>query len=91
MDCNFSGEGMSAFSDKEFEIEFKKQFGYGRITASSNADAYQIMKAAEWAWNASRDKIEFDAGEGADETHCPLSVEEFWIEQIKSKGLKVKT
>lgn len=40
---------------KEFDEAFRKRFGFGRMTASANADAGQMLKAAEWAWQASRE------------------------------------
>lgn len=40
---------------KEFDEAFRKRFGFGRMTASANADADQMLKAAEWAWQASRE------------------------------------
>lgn len=46
---------MSALTTpEEFEAAFRKEFGFGRMTASSNPDAAQMLKAAEWAWQASR-------------------------------------
>ncbi|MDH0797547.1 hypothetical protein [Pseudomonas carnis] len=39
---------------EEFEAAFREKFGFGRLTASANADAHQMLKAAEWAWEASR-------------------------------------
>lgn len=41
-------------------------------------------------WAASRQAIEFDADGGCDETYCPVSVEEFWVNKIKSAGLRIK-
>lgn len=38
---------------EEFEAAFREKFGFGRLTASANADAHQMLKAAEWAWDAS--------------------------------------
>lgn len=42
---------------KEFDEAFRKRFGFGRMTASANADADQMLKAAEWAWQSSRETI----------------------------------
>ena len=46
---------MSDFMPKEFYEAFRKHFGFGQLTASASADAYQMLKAAEWAWQASRE------------------------------------
>lgn len=46
---------MSDFMPKEFYEAFRKHFGFGQLTASASSDAYQMLKAAEWAWQASRD------------------------------------
>ena len=40
---------------KEFYDAFRKHFGFGQLTASASSDAYQMLKAAEWAWQASRE------------------------------------
>lgn len=48
---------MNDFMRKEFDEAFRKRFGFGRLTASSNDDAYKMMEAAEWAWQASRDSL----------------------------------
>lgn len=39
---------------EEFEAAFRQGFGFGRLTAGANADAANMLKAAEWAWQASR-------------------------------------
>lgn len=36
----------------EFDAAFVKKFGFGRMMASANADAHQMLNAAEWAWEA---------------------------------------
>lgn len=48
---------------EEFIEAFVKQFGFGRMAASSNPDAAGMLACAEWAWFASRESlvIEFRA------------------------------
>ena len=46
---------MSDLMPKEFYEAFRKHFGFGQLTASASSDAYQMLKAAEWAWKASRE------------------------------------
>lgn len=41
----------------DFIEAFRNKFGFGRMTASANADADQMLKSAEWAWHASRECI----------------------------------
>lgn len=41
----------------DFIDAFRNKFGFGRMTASANADADQMLKSAEWAWHASRECI----------------------------------
>lgn len=48
---------MSELMREEFEAAFRKRFGFGRMTANANADADQMLKAAEWAWQASREAL----------------------------------
>lgn len=42
---------------EEFQAAFLKRFGFGRITAACNPDAQQMLEAAEWAWQASRQSL----------------------------------
>ena len=46
---------MSDLTEKEFEAAFRKEFGFGRLAASAIPDAQQMMRAAWWAWQASRE------------------------------------
>ncbi|KIC79395.1 hypothetical protein [Pseudomonas sp. C5pp] len=41
----------------EFEAAFVAKYGFGRLTASANADAHAIYEAAKWAWQASREAV----------------------------------
>ena len=45
---------MSEQMRDEFNAAFRKKYGFGVLTASANADAHQMLAAAEWAWQASR-------------------------------------
>lgn len=40
----------------EFDAAFVKKFGFGRMMASANADAHQMLNAAEWAWETATAK-----------------------------------
>lgn len=51
---------MSDLMPKEFYDAFRKHFGFGQLTASASSDAYQMLKAAEWAWQASRECLVID-------------------------------
>lgn len=42
---------------EEFIEAFVKQFGFGRMAASSNPDAAGMLACAEWAWFASRESL----------------------------------
>lgn len=42
---------------KDFNEAFVNRYGFGEMTASANADAYAIYRAAEWAWKASRESL----------------------------------
>lgn len=64
---------MSDLMPKEFYDAFRKHFGFGQLTASASADAYQMLKAAEWAWNASRECLVIDLPA---EPECPEDPEE---------------
>lgn len=50
MDINKMPEATRA----EFVRAFTSQFGFGVLTASADADAVNMLKAAAWAWQASR-------------------------------------
>lgn len=86
---------MSALMREEFEEAFKKEFGFGRLTASAIPDARQVMGAAWWAWQASREcqVIELpiiqeccsDGGESS-KWMAPEDV----IESIHAAGVKTK-
>ena len=51
---------MSGLMPKEFYEAFRKHFGFGQLTASASSDAYQMLNAAEWAWQASRECLVVD-------------------------------
>ena len=69
---------MSDLMRKEFDEAFRKRFGFGRMTASANADADQMLKAAEWAWQASREclVIELPKTAGLDRMASDMSMQE---------------
>lgn len=84
---------------EQFEVAFPEHLlatGWGRSSTAmmlerDGAGEYKSARTqgAWWAWQASREAVVFDSGGGCDETFCPVSVEEFWINQIKGHGLKV--
>jgi len=39
----------------EFLAAFRAKFGFGEMAATANDDAAAMLKAAAWAWQASRD------------------------------------
>jgi hypothetical protein len=42
---------------KAFEEAFKAAYGFGRLAAAANPDAFNMIRAAEWAWNAALDSV----------------------------------
>ena len=48
---------MSDKMREEFIEAFVKQFGFGRMAASSNPDAAGMLACAEWAWFSSRETL----------------------------------
>lgn len=41
----------------EFLGAFSAHFGFGEMTATANDDAAAMLKAAAWAWKASREAV----------------------------------
>ncbi|MBV4507712.1 hypothetical protein HU751_023045 [Pseudomonas sp. BW13M1] len=41
----------------EFLTAFRAEFGFGEMTATANDDAAAMLKAAAWAWQASRSTV----------------------------------
>lgn len=41
----------------EFLGAFRAHFGFGEMTATANDDAAAMLKAAAWAWQASREAV----------------------------------
>ncbi|MNP63174.1 hypothetical protein D3C76_1585420 [compost metagenome] len=41
----------------EFLGAFRAHFGFGEMTATANDDAASMLKAAAWAWQASRSGV----------------------------------
>jgi len=39
----------------EFLAAYRAEFGFGEMTATANDDAAAMLKAAAWAWQASRE------------------------------------
>ncbi len=50
-------EGMKS----EFLAAFRAEFGFGEMTATANDDAAAMLKAAAWAWQASRESARVSA------------------------------
>lgn len=86
MDTNKMPEAMRA----EFVRAFTNQFGFGVLTASADADAANMLKAAAWAWQASRGalviKNPFKDCMGDPDATWAHGVAE---ESLKAQGLKV--
>lgn len=75
----------------EFEAAFVAKYGFGRLTASANADAHAIYEAAKWAWQASRAAVvvsvpAFDEYPASMERDMQQSLRA----AIEAQGLKVK-
>lgn len=93
---------MSDKMRKEFIEAFVKQFGFGRMAASSNTDAAGMLVCAEWAWFASRESMvielprdvdqfaDDDPGRRAFSLHTNTAYREC-RKAIESAGLKVKS
>ena len=88
MDISKMPEAMRA----EFVRAFTNQFGFGVLTASADADAANMLKAAAWAWLASRDAVvvelpkQIHAGGPDDLIYWPADL----ISAIEGQGLKVR-
>ncbi|MBP5120973.1 hypothetical protein [Pseudomonas protegens] len=82
---------------KEFEVAFCKQFGFGRMAASSNADAAAMLKCAEWAWQSSRESLVVELPNIADyldlheQENSARSFMDALTLAIESLGLRVKS
>ncbi|MBK4989790.1 hypothetical protein [Pseudomonas sp. S36] len=74
----------------EFEAAFVAKYGFGRLTASANADAHAIYEAAKWAWQASREAVVVELPKFED---YPASMERDMQQAlriaIEAQGLKV--
>ncbi len=90
MDISKMPEAMRA----EFVRAFTNQFGFGVLTASADADAASMLKAAAWAWLASREAVvvelpkQYGIG-GMASDYRDQGIEEC-REAIEAQGLKVK-
>lgn len=83
----------------EFEAAFVAKYGFGRLTASANADAHAIYEAAKWAWQASREAVVVELPDVAnyevyDQQHDFLHTDEVTLMEavrsaIEAQGLKV--
>jgi len=80
----------------EFERAFVHKFGFGAMSAASNADAAAMFGAAAWAWQASRAAVEVELPTVADyfdQSVYPRTCELLGIamrSSIEAAGLKVK-
>lgn len=71
---------------EEFIEAFVKQFGFGRMAASSNPDAAGMLACAEWAWFASREALVIDLPKVIGSLMYSSDV----YEAVEAAGLKVK-
>lgn len=93
---------MSDLMPKEFYEAFRKHFGFSQLTASASADAYQMLKAAEWAWQASRECLVIELPKPGSDCYWEESVgdedayfdcgkyNQDFIEAIHAAGVKTK-
>jgi hypothetical protein len=89
---------MSDLMREEFEEAFKKAFGFGRLLASANPDARQMMRVGLWAWQASRECLVIELPKPIEVevvgVGCTCYSEYFDVEQvekrIESYGVKIK-
>lgn len=82
---------MNEKMQKEFEVAFCKQFGFGRMAASSNADAAAMLKCAEWAWKTSRKAVVVELPDLERPTADGMSALFACKKAIESLGLRVKS
>lgn len=78
---------------EEFLTAFVAQYGFGRMAASSNADAAGMLACAEWAWFASRAAIEVELPVVYPDSPDPLyevAYAQKCRETLESLGLKVQ-
>lgn len=77
---------------EEFIEAFVKQFGFGRMAASSNPDAAGMLACAEWAWFASRELLVIDLPDylDTDKLGFPAYDADAVDAAIEAAGLKVK-
>jgi hypothetical protein len=78
---------------EEFLAAFVAQFGFGRMAASSNADAAGMLACAEWAWFASRAAIEVELPAAYPDSSDPLyevAYAQKCRETLESLGLRIK-
>lgn len=78
----------------DFEAAFVAKYGFGRLTASANADAHAMYEAAKWAWQASRKAVVVEVPEGSDISDWSLEDQQVVnrkeaIAAIEAQGLKV--
>ncbi|MGA4454004.1 hypothetical protein [Pseudomonas fortuita] len=74
----------------EFLAAFRAQFGYGEMTATANDDAAAMLKAAAWAWRASREAVvvELPSFDGYKD-HIVRELQAAFSGAIEAQGLKV--
>ena len=82
---------MSDLMPKEFYEAFRNHFGFGQLTASASSDAYQMLKAAEWAWQASRECLVIDLPKpaGLDRMSSEMSMQEIREDNRFNRALEL--
>ncbi|QCG67328.1 hypothetical protein [Pseudomonas veronii] len=85
---------------EEFIEAFVKQFGFGRMAASSNPDAAGMLACAEWAWFASREALVIELPEDFTSVGSPnmrmlvahhREIVGLLVQSIEAAGVKVKS
>ena len=82
MDTNKMPEAVRA----EFVRAFTNQFGFGVLTASADADAANMLKAAAWAWQASRASLVVSNPF----KDCMGDPDAMWAHAVAEKSLKAQ-
>lgn len=74
----------------EFVRAFTNHFGFGVLTASTDADAANMLKAAAWAWEQSRASIVIkNPFHGCMDDPDAMWAYGVFEKSIKGQGLKV--
>ena len=73
----------------EFLGAFRAHFGFGEMTATANDDAASMLKAAAWAWQASREAVVVELPKDIVTMAGPVLYADDVRAAIEAEGLKV--